>query len=75
MYPEMVVVLSPMLSDGMATSAVRLLRRGLPVIVVDTLPPDAAPTVSSETDPGIAELAWRMRILERRPVFHLCRIR
>ena len=64
----MVVVLSPMLSDGMATSAVRLLRRGLPVIVVDTLPPDAAPTVSSETDPGIAELAWRMRILERRGV-------
>jgi uncharacterized protein (DUF58 family) len=64
----MVVVLSPMLSDGMATLAVRLLRRGLPVIVVDTLPDDAAPSVSSETDPGIAALAWRMRLIERRHV-------
>jgi uncharacterized protein (DUF58 family) len=64
----MVVVLSPMLSDGMATAAVRLLRRGLPVIVVDTLPADAAPTVSSETDPVIGALAWRMRLVERRQV-------
>jgi len=64
----MVVVLSPMLSDEMATLAVRLLRRGLPVIVVDTLPVDAAPTVSSETDPEIASLAWRMRLIERRHV-------
>ena len=64
----MVVVLSPMLSPGMATSAVRLLRRGLPVIVVDTLPGDAAPTVSTETDPTIAALAWRMRLIERRQV-------
>jgi uncharacterized protein (DUF58 family) len=62
---SMVVVLSPMLSEGMATAAVRLLRRGLPVIVVDTLPDDAAPTVSSETDAGIAQLAWRMRLVER----------
>jgi uncharacterized protein (DUF58 family) len=65
---SMVVVLSPMLADGMATAAVRLLRRGLPVIVVDTLRPDAAPTVSTETDPGIARLAWRMRLVERRQV-------
>jgi uncharacterized protein (DUF58 family) len=65
---SMVVVLSPMLSDGMATAAVRLLRRGLPVIVVDTLPADAAPTVSSETDPAIGALAWRMRLVERRQV-------
>lgn len=64
----MVVVLSPMLSAGMATSAVRLLRRGLPMIVVDTLPPNAPPTVSSDTDAGIAALAWRMRLLERRQV-------
>jgi hypothetical protein len=64
----MVVVLSPMLSDGMATLAVRLLRRGLPVIVVDTLPDDAAPSVSTETDPEIASLAWRMRLIERRHV-------
>jgi uncharacterized protein (DUF58 family) len=64
----MVVVLSPMLSPGMATSAVRMLRRGLPVIVVDTLPDDAAPTVSAETDPAIGALAWRMRLIERRQV-------
>ncbi len=64
----MVVVLSPMLSDGMATLAVRLLRRGLPVIVVDTLPEDAAPSVSTETDPEIASFAWRMRLIERRHV-------
>jgi uncharacterized protein (DUF58 family) len=64
----MVVVLSPVLSDEMATTAVRLLRRGLPVIVVDTLPDDAAPSVSSETDPEIARLAWRMRLIERRHV-------
>jgi uncharacterized protein (DUF58 family) len=65
---SMVVVLSPMLSEGMATAAVRLLRRGLPVIVVDTLPDDAAATVSSETDPEIGELAWRMRLVERSQV-------
>ncbi len=64
----MVVVLSPMFSPGMATSAVRLLRRGLPVIVVDTLPGDAAPTVSTETDPVVGALAWRMRLIERRQV-------
>ncbi|HEX3929125.1 MAG TPA: DUF58 domain-containing protein [Nocardioides sp.] len=64
----LVVVLSPMLSDEMATVAVRLLRRGLPVIVVDTLPADAAPSVSTETDPQIASLAWRMRLVERRHV-------
>jgi hypothetical protein len=64
----LVVVLSPMLSDEMATVAVRLLRRGLPVIVVDTLPVDAAPSVSTETDPQIASLAWRMRLVERRHV-------
>jgi uncharacterized protein (DUF58 family) len=64
----MVVVLSPVLSDEMATLSVRLLRRGLPVIVVDTLPEDAEPSVSSETDPEIASLAWRMRLIERRHV-------
>jgi uncharacterized protein (DUF58 family) len=64
----MVVVLGPMLSEELATVSVRLLRRGVPVIVVDTLPPDAAPTVAAETDPEIASLAWRMRLIERRHV-------
>ena len=43
-------------------------QNGLPVIVVDTLPADAAPSVSSETDPEIASFAWRMRLIERRHV-------
>jgi uncharacterized protein (DUF58 family) len=64
----MVVLLSPMLSEGMATLAVRLLRRGLPVIVVDTLSDEAPPTVSADTDAEIAALAWRMRLIERRHV-------
>lgn len=64
----LVVMLSPMLFDEMATVAVRFLRRGLPLIVVDTLPEDAAPAVSSETDPQIGALAWRMRLVERRHV-------
>ena len=47
-----VVVLSPMLSEDLASATVRLVRRGLPVIVVDPLPrgtdagrswPDATP--------------------------------
>lgn len=64
----MVVILSPMLSEGMATLTVRLLRRGLPVIVVDTLADDTPPSVSADTDREIAGLAWRMRLIERRHV-------
>jgi uncharacterized protein (DUF58 family) len=60
-----VIVLSPMLSEAVATATVRLARRGLPVMVIDTLPPDAAPTVSRDTDAGIAQMAWRMRLVER----------
>lgn len=60
-----VIVLSPMLNDAMATATATLLRRGLPVLVIDTLPPDAAPAVIEGTDPRTADLAWRMRRLER----------
>ena len=60
-----VVVLSPMLSEGLANATVRLARRGLPVIVVDPLPPGTAPRASSETDAQLAQLAWRMRLLDR----------
>jgi uncharacterized protein (DUF58 family) len=60
-----VVVLSPMLSPDVATATATLVRRGLPVIVVDTLPADAAPAVIEGTDPAVASLAWRMRLLER----------
>ena len=63
-----VVVLSPMLSDAVGTLTASLARRGLPVLVVDTLPPEVAPSVVEGTDPRVAELAWRMRRLERREV-------
>ncbi len=63
-----VIVLSPMLSDAMGTATATLARRGLPVLVIDPLPPDAVPSVIEGTDPGIADLAWRMRRLEREQV-------
>jgi uncharacterized protein (DUF58 family) len=60
-----VVVISPMLSEALATATVRLVRRGLPVIVVDPLPPGTTPSVYPESDEGVSELAWRMRLLDR----------
>ena len=63
-----VLVLSPMLSERMGTAAASLVSRGLPVLVIDTLPPDATPSVIEGTDPEVADLAWRMRRLERERV-------
>ncbi len=60
-----VVVLSPMLSEALASATVRLVRRGLPVIVVDPLAPGATPMVWPDGDARIAALAWRMRLLDR----------
>ena len=60
-----VIVLSPMLSDAVATATATLVRRGLPVVVIDTLPTDHEPEVAEGTDPAVAGLAWRMRRLER----------
>jgi uncharacterized protein (DUF58 family) len=60
-----VIVLSPMLSDAVATATATLVRRGLPVVVIDTLPADHVPEVAEGTDPMVAGLAWRMRRLER----------
>jgi uncharacterized protein (DUF58 family) len=60
-----VIVLSPMLSDAVATATATLVRRGLPVVVIDTLPADHEPGVAEGTDPAVAGLAWRMRRLER----------
>lgn len=60
-----VIVLSPMLSELMATATATLLRRGLPVLVIDTLPPHAAPLVPDGTDAWVAAAAWRMRRVER----------
>ena len=63
-----VIVLSPMLSEAMATLTATLVQRGLPVLVVDTLPAEVTPAVVEGTDPQVAGLAWRMRLVERREV-------
>jgi uncharacterized protein (DUF58 family) len=60
-----VVVLSPMLSEGLANATVRLVRRGLPVVVVDPLPSGTAAQGWSGADARVAEVAWRMRLLDR----------
>jgi uncharacterized protein (DUF58 family) len=60
-----VVVISPMLSEAVATATVRLVRRGLPVIVVDPLPPGTTPVVYADSDEEISSLAWRLRLLDR----------
>ncbi|GAA1764120.1 DUF58 domain-containing protein [Nocardioides hankookensis] len=60
-----VVVLSPMLAESIGAVAAALTRRGVPILVVDTLPGDVRPGVAPGTDPDLASLAWRMRSLER----------
>ncbi len=60
-----VVVISPMLSGALATATVRLVRRGLPVMVVDPLPADSTPMAYLDVDEDVARLAWRMRLLDR----------
>ncbi len=62
---SVVVVISPMLSESLASATVRLVRRGLPVIVVDPLPAGSAPQVWPPPAPEVAELAWRMRLIDR----------
>lgn len=63
-----VIVLSPMLTEQIATATATLVRRGLPVTVIDTLPTGLEPSVPEGADPKVAELAWRMRRLERETV-------
>ncbi|MFC4784080.1 DUF58 domain-containing protein [Nocardioides sp. MAHUQ-72] len=63
-----VIVLSPMLAEAMGTLAATLVKRGLPVLVVDPLPDRVTLSVVEGTDPQVAELAWRMRLVERREV-------
>ena len=60
-----VVLLSPVLAEPIGAVAATLTRRGVPVLVVDTLPADVRPAVPDGTAPDIAGLAWRMRSLER----------
>lgn len=61
-----VIVLSPMLAESIGTVAATLTRRGVAVLVVDTLPPEAQPrTFGDDQDPALVALAWRMRRIER----------
>lgn len=62
---SVVFVFSPMLGPAIATATASLVQRALPVVVVDTLPPDATPRVPDGVAPAVAALAWRMRRLER----------
>ncbi len=60
-----VMVLSPMLSEVMTSSAAALMRRGVPVMVIDTLPEEATPAAREGVPSRVADLAWRMRRVER----------
>jgi uncharacterized protein (DUF58 family) len=56
----MVHLLSPMLHEAVVNAAALLVRRGLPVVVVDTLP-----QATGLEDATVEGLAWRMRLLRR----------
>ncbi len=60
-----VIVLSPMLDDAIGTATATLAKRGVSVLVVDTLPEDVVPDVADGTDVAVADLAWRMRRVDR----------
>jgi uncharacterized protein (DUF58 family) len=62
---SVVFVFSPMLGQTIVTATASLVQRGLPVVVVDTLPPGASARVPDGVDPRLVDLAWRMRRLER----------
>ncbi|MGN6160525.1 MAG: DUF58 domain-containing protein [Marmoricola sp.] len=59
----LVLMFSPMIEPEVAAQVAVMLRSGLDVVVVDTLPPHTIRT-SPALDP--ATLAWRMRMIERR---------
>jgi uncharacterized protein (DUF58 family) len=58
---DVVVMLSPMLSDQAVTATITLARHGLDVVVVDTVPAD----LHTADESLLLRLAWRMRLLER----------
>ena len=57
----LVIMLSPLVSAAPLDRAIALVRRGVTVVVVDTLPV----SVTDDPDP-LTALAWRIRLLERR---------
>lgn len=63
----LVILLSPLVDPASPQLAVTLARRGLSVVVVDTLPGDSRPPeTEDEGEATRAALAWRLRLLERR---------
>ncbi|HET7303607.1 MAG TPA: DUF58 domain-containing protein [Segeticoccus sp.] len=62
----LVVMLSPLLAPATLQQAVGGVRRGLAVVVIDTLPDDAEPQDAEEA----TRLAWRLRMLERDREIH-----
>lgn len=58
-------VLSPLLDPALVAAVAAASRRGVAVVAVDTLPPRARMAVAEGTDERLAELAWRMRRLDR----------
>ena len=60
----LVVVFSPMVEPSVAAQVAVLLRSGLDIVVVDTLPATVRSSPSRAVDPEA--LAWRIRMLERR---------
>ncbi len=58
---RMTVVLSPLISPHALDLAVSLGRRGMSVVVIDTLPEHVL-----DHDDDLTALAWRIRLLERR---------
>lgn len=60
----LVVVFSPMVEPQVAAQVAVLLRSGLDIVVVDTLPRETVSSPSRAERPEA--LAWRLRLLERR---------
>ena len=60
-----VIVLSPLMSEAVGVATVSLHRRGLPVLVVDTMPEHAQALATEGADAQVADLAWRLRRTER----------
>ena len=58
---RLTVLLSPLISPEVLDQAVSLGRRGMSVVVIDTLPEDVI-----EHDDDLTAIAWRIRLLERR---------
>lgn len=62
---RMTVLLSPLVSPDALDLAVSIGRRGIAVVVIDTLP-DTVAGRAADHDDELTALAWRIRLLERR---------